>query len=260
MPVAARQVETTIIQHAHDLGHGAELQERLEYKLKPLLNRHVGILDDHTARIAHQADRQVERKLTAFCLRKQAGRQAAADRMQLELRYRPLQTEEQATVGAAGIIDAIPIGDQAAAQPADVQERVPVGTVASEPRHIDRQDQPHLAEPDPTDEFLKTAALRGGRAAQAEIGVDQVDVGLMPSQFVGALAKRVLQPQALLIAYDLVWRRLSDVDNRPARQVGWLDQFGLHEAPPPEPRQRRRQFDAAKPATASPTACLGLYS
>src|ERR1700693_1880970 len=107
---------------------------------------------------------------------------------------------------------------------------------ASRVTSIDRISPTSLSPTRPTS--LKTAALRGGRAAQAEIGVDQVDVGLMPSQFVGALAKRVLQPQALLIAYDLVWRRLSDVDNRPARQVGWLDQFGLHEAPPPEPRQR----------------------
>ena len=58
MPVAARQVEATIIEHAHDLGHGAELQERLEHKPQPLLTCHVGILDDHPARIAHEADRQ----------------------------------------------------------------------------------------------------------------------------------------------------------------------------------------------------------
>jgi hypothetical protein len=58
MTVASRQVETAIVKYAHDFGHGAELQEHLEHKAQPLLNPEVRILDDHTTRIAHQADRQ----------------------------------------------------------------------------------------------------------------------------------------------------------------------------------------------------------
>ena len=40
MPVAARKSQkTTIVEHAHYLGHSAELREqRLEHKPKPLLN------------------------------------------------------------------------------------------------------------------------------------------------------------------------------------------------------------------------------
>lgn len=48
--------------------------------------------------------------------------------------------------------------------------------------------------------------MRGRGTAQAEIGVDHVNIGFMPSEFAGALAKRVLEPQALLIAHDLVRR------------------------------------------------------
>ena len=180
---------------------------------KPLLNGHVGILHDHAARVAHETDRQGERKLAPLGFGDQAGRQAAADGMQFELGYGPLETEQQATIGAAGIVDPVAIGDQAAAQPANVEERIPIGAVAREPRHVDRQDQPDLAEPDPADELLEAAAPRGRGAAQAEIGIDHVDIGLMPSEFAGALAKRVLEPQALLIAHDLVRRRLPDVDD-----------------------------------------------
>jgi hypothetical protein len=48
-------------------------------------------------------------------------------------------------------------------------------------------------------------------------------------------------------------RRLPDVDDRLARQVGWLDQLGLHERSPPEPRRRRRRSDAVELAGAPPT-------
>jgi hypothetical protein len=102
--------------------------------------------------------------------------------------------------------------------------------------------------------------VRGGRAAQAKIGIDYIDVSLMPSEFAGALAQRVLQPQALLIAHDLVRCRLPDIDDRLARQMGRLHQFGLHERPPPGRQRRRRRFDAAASATALTKGILGLYS
>src|SRR5581483_12216912 len=104
--------------------------------------------------------------------------------------------------------------------------------VTGEARHVDRQDQPHFAEADPPDELLEAAAAGGGSAAQTEIRIDHVDVGLMPTEFASALTKRVLQTKALLIAHYLMGRRLADIDHGLARQMGWLDQFGLHERPP----------------------------
>ena len=137
MPVAARKVETAMVQHAHDLRHGAELQEHLEDKPQPFLNRHVGILDDHTARIADEADRQSERELTALGLGEEACGQPTADRVQFKLRYRPLQTEEETPVGATRIIYAVAIGDEAATQATNVQQRIPIGTIARQTRHVD---------------------------------------------------------------------------------------------------------------------------
>ena len=115
--------------------------------------------------------------------------------MKLKLGYRSLQTEKQSAVGTAGIIDAVPIGDEASAQPAYIQEGIPIGAIPGETRHVNGEDQPDLAESDPADKLLEAASLRGGRAAQAKIGIDYIDVGLMPSEFAGALAQRVLQPQ-----------------------------------------------------------------
>src|ERR1700677_631794 len=66
MPVAAWQVEAAMIEHAHDLGHGGDLQEHPKHKPQPLLNRHIGILDDHAARLARKADRQGESEPAAL--------------------------------------------------------------------------------------------------------------------------------------------------------------------------------------------------
>jgi len=177
----------------------------------------------------------------------------ATDGMKFEFRYRSLQAEEQTPIGASRVVDAVSIGNEAAAQATDVQERVPVRTVAGEPRHIDRQDQADFAETDPPHQFFEATATCGGRAAQAKVGVDHIDIRLMPAEFVGALAEGVLKPQAFLIADHLVGRRLADIDDRLARQVSWLDQLGLHERPPPEPRRHPRQSDAAELAAALPT-------
>src|SRR4051794_7880157 len=138
MPIAARQIEAAFVQHTHYLGRGAELQERLEHKLEPLLYLDVGILDDHPARIADKTDRQGKGKLATLGFGQKAGGQAAAGCVQFKLGDGSLQTEEQATVGTAGVIDPVSIGDEAGAQPTNVQEWIPVGTIARETRHIDR--------------------------------------------------------------------------------------------------------------------------
>src|SRR3954470_19096608 len=131
MTIAAREIKATLVQDAHDLGDGAEFQEGLEHKPKPLLYLDVGILDDDPARVAHEADRQSEREVAALGLGKQSGSQPAADRVQFKLGYRPLQTEEQATVCTAGIVNAIAIGNEAAAQTTNIQQRIPVGAIAA---------------------------------------------------------------------------------------------------------------------------------
>src|SRR5690606_9881116 len=111
---------------------------------------------------------------------------------------------------------------------------------------------------DPADQFLEAAPLRGGSGTQAEIAVDDVNIGLTPSEFTSALPERVLKAQALLVAHDLMRRRLADVHDRFARQMRRHDQFRLHDGPPPRPRRRRRRSDAAEAAAASPRDLSGL--
>jgi hypothetical protein len=85
VPITARKVETALVEHAHDLGHSAELHEQPEHKPKPLLYCHIGILDDYPAWVAHQADRQRELEFSPFGFGEKAGGQATADCVKFKL-------------------------------------------------------------------------------------------------------------------------------------------------------------------------------
>jgi hypothetical protein len=141
MTIPPRQVEATSVERTHDLGDTAQLEEGREHQFEPFLHLDVGILDGDTGRIAHQADRQGKSKLAAPGFRKQACRQPASDCTELEFRYRPLQTGQQPAVRAGGIINTIAVRDQAAAHPANIQERIPVRAVSREAGHVNGQDQ-----------------------------------------------------------------------------------------------------------------------
>ena len=59
------------------------------------------------------------------------------------------------------------------------------------------------------------AALGG----EAEVGVDHLDIALIPAQLDGALAQGVLQAGALLVGQDLVRGRLAHVDHGLAAEM-----------------------------------------
>ena len=130
-----------------------------------------------------------------------------------------------------GIVDAIAIRDQALAIAAQVEQRIPVRAIAGEPGDVVGQDDPDLAQGDAGDQVLEAAPVLGGGPAQAEIDIDDLDVGLPPAEIAGTLAQRILQAQALLVAQDLVRVGLADVDHGLAAQVPGRHEFGDHGSP-----------------------------
>jgi hypothetical protein len=50
--------------------------------------------------------------------------------MQLQLGELSLQAEQEAAIGRAGVVDAVPVGNQALLVAAQIEQRVPVGAVA----------------------------------------------------------------------------------------------------------------------------------
>lgn len=91
-----------------------------------------------------------------------------------------------------------------------IGQRVPVGTITRQAGHVDRQDESDFTQANTANELLEAVTLCYRSAAQPEIRINHVDGRLTPSEFAGALAKRVLKAQTLLIAYNLVGRRLPD--------------------------------------------------
>lgn len=87
-------------------------------------------------------------------------------------------------------------------QPADIEQRIPIRAVAGKARHVDRQDQTNLFEPNTSDQLLEAAALSRRCSTDAEISVDDVDASFGPAELDGALAKRVLQSQTLLLGWS----------------------------------------------------------
>lgn len=171
--------------------------------------------------------------------------------MQFEFRDRSLQAKQKPAIGSARVVNPVTIRDQAATVTADIKKRIPVRAIASQPRHLDRQDEADFPKGDTGNQFLEAATVRRGGAAHAEIGIDDVDIGFMPPEVVGALAERVLQPQALLIVDHLMWARLTNVDDRFAAQMARRDEIRAHRSPSRAlSRDRRRS-----PAGVRPAAC-----
>ena len=157
MPIPPWEIEAAAIEHAHDLGDGPYLEKGLKQQLKSFLDLDIGIFHDNAGGITDQTYRQGERKLPALSLCEQPRCQPGTDGMELQLRYRPLQAQQQSTIWTAWIVHAVPVGDQTAPQPTDIEQGIPIRTVPREPCHVDRQDQTDLAQADPAYHFLEAA-------------------------------------------------------------------------------------------------------
>ena len=100
---------------------------------------------------------------------------------------------------------------------AEVEQLVPVRTVAGQSRGLIGDDHADLPQPDLGGEMLKAEAAGGGRGGAAGIVVDDQHVFLMPAEFAGTPPHGVLQPLALRVREHLMRTRLSNIDHGAAR-------------------------------------------
>jgi hypothetical protein len=78
--------------------------------------------------------------------------------------------------------------------------------------------------------FITWLLGRGG--GQPQVGINDFDVALVPSQLHGARAQGVSQTQALLIGQHLMRAGLTDINDRLARQMASGDKFVAHAESP----------------------------
>ena len=116
---------------------------------------------------------------------------------------------------------------------AGVQERIPVGTVAGQPRGIVGEEDADLPQRHVGDQLLEPDASLDRAGAVSQVAVNDPHILLPPPQLDGALPQGVLQRAALVVAVDLVGTGLADVHHGLTLQMGGADPIaGDHELAP----------------------------
>ena len=132
--------------------------------------------------------------------------------MQLGLAHRALEAEQEAVVELGRIVDAVFIEDEGCGQGAQLDEAMPIGRVAGEPRDFQAHDDAGLAECHFADEFLEAVARRRARSGLAEIAIDDMNLLGWPAGSDCAVTQRILALRALAVFGDLTQRRLANVE------------------------------------------------
>lgn len=179
----------------------------------------VGIERDVARGVVDEPDRQRRFERAAASLVDDAPAQTRAQHVQLGVRHRALQPEQEPIVEVARVVDAVFVEDERVGQRADLEEPVPVGGVAREARDLEAEHNARAPHADFADELLEAFAIGGRRAGLAEVGVDDVDALDRPAERDGALPQCVLTPRALRVLEDLPHRRLAHVEVCVAAQV-----------------------------------------
>src|SRR3954451_5765200 len=138
--------------------------------------------------------------------------QAQTDLMQFGFAHDPRQAEQQPIVVGARIVEALAIGEDHAEQRAQFKQLMPIAVVARQPRGIEAEHQPGIAQPYLGNQPLKAMALGTCRPRLAEILVDDADALTRPTEPDGAVDKTILKLGAFLVLAHLVNRGLAHID------------------------------------------------
>jgi hypothetical protein len=179
----------------------------------------IWIQDDAPVRVIEETHGERALQLAPPCLVEDASAQASVKHVELRLAHGALQAEQQSIVEVTRIVDAVLIQDQRLRERADLQQTMPVGGVASEPRYLEPEHDAGASHTDLGDEPLESLAVAGRRSRLAEVAVDHDHALGRPTERDSALAERVLALGALLILEDLSHGRLTDIEVRISLEV-----------------------------------------
>ena len=135
---------------------------------------HLGVgVECHVAELViGQADGQPDAQLAAGGLGEQPALQPCADEVKLRLGDRAFETEQEPVVDRARVIEPVLVADQRARQRAQLQQPVPVSIVARQPRALQAEHDPGLAQRHVRDQALEPLAVGGRRAGQPLVDID----------------------------------------------------------------------------------------
>src|SRR5918996_1277464 len=184
----------------------------------------VGVQQDLAVFVApHQPDGQAPAQLASCGLVADAAFQAGAQHVQLGLAHRALETQHQPVVEAGRVVDAIGVGDQRVGDTGQVQQPIPVGVGAGQPRHLQAEHDPYTTKGDVGGDSSEARACGAGRARDAKVLVDHLDGSARPAQLDGSFHERVLAVRGPRLAFGLAGCGLAHVDHRGPPEVGGAD-------------------------------------
>jgi hypothetical protein len=114
------------------------------------------------------------------------------------------------------IIDPVLIYDDGPDKSTELNQRVPVAPVTSQPRRFDREYGPDAAFADRCQQTLKARPIDTAPGA-AKIIIDNLDGS--PAELPGTIGEPVLASAALQIVQELIGRRLAYVNKSAAAQM-----------------------------------------
>jgi hypothetical protein len=200
---AARQLQPVRAQRTDHLPPRPKLVEAAEHVGDRLAHRLIGAQHDPILGVIVEPDRQPLAQLALGRFMVQARSEPRPDQVQLGLAHRPLETEHQPVVELRRVVYPVCVGDQRVGQRAQIQQLVPVGVVASQPRRLDPEHDADLAQPDIGDQLPKPGARTRRSTGTAQVLIDHPHLAQRPAQRRGPLPQLVLAGQALGVLHDL---------------------------------------------------------
>ena len=177
-----RQQHPVFAQPDQHLPRRAEFVEAAKHRDDRLAHRLIGGDHHPVVLVVVQADRKSLPQFAFGCLVFQPGGETGFDQMQLGLRHGALEPQHESVVEIGRVIDAVGVGDQGVGDRAQIQQLIPVGVVAGQPRHLDAQHDPDLAQPDVGDQLLEPDPPLGLRPGAAQVSVDHHHLVGRPAQ------------------------------------------------------------------------------
>src|SRR5918995_630836 len=203
-----REVDLLGEHREQDLPGTAELAEAGENQPDHLLDPQVGIEAETELAMPHIADRHADAQLTAPRFGAGGVEHAGTQHTELELADAALHAEQQPVVRPAGVIDPVQIDHPRLHQPAELEQVMPVATVAGEPGRIEAQHGSDLARTRPGDQPLEAGPGHRPAGGATEVVVDHLDLAEAPTT--RDLDELILSPLALEVGLDLRLGGLPD--------------------------------------------------
>ncbi len=163
----------------------------------------------------HQPDRQRTAQLAAGGLGADAAVQAGTQNVQFGLRHGALHTQQHPIIEQPGMVDAVGVGDQRVGHPGQIQQPIPVGVVAGQPRNLQRQHDSHLTEPDLRGQLGEPGPARGAGPGHAHVLVDHPHPGARPAQLDRAADQVVLAGGGFAVTGQLGHGGLAHIPTTP---------------------------------------------